>query len=179
MVGAVTEQGIPTGRRTVTEVKNISERTHSDAYGDGTGLRTAGLEDADLADYEIQVLATLDKYDDGKPRWYAHADYFGPYTVDLARAEKMVKALRKIERGLGKERDNTGWYAATPGHALARHARLLGVDTVLIAERGNGWNHVSTTYAALALDAAVEHVNDLYRQWVSSVAPQHLATIAS
>lgn len=78
-----------------------------------------------LADFEVYAYL-----DDPHPRVIGFGHWFRPWRVELPRAEAMVKALRRLQRGLDKANSEEGYldHHDFPGY-LFRVARILGIRT--------------------------------------------------
>lgn len=80
--------------------------------------------DNSLADFVVHAYLN----DDGDPYGFGHK--FEPHSVDLDQAEKMVKVLRKVARGLDKANADQGYLRDEDfASYLIRVARILGIKT--------------------------------------------------
>lgn len=96
-------------------------------------------------------------------------EYREPYTVDLQRAEQMVKALRQIGRRQDKVHELIG-RPATFGQYLARAAQALSVTTVLVERfehRNAPYRSVGDEerYIRCTVSQAARVVDDLVAAW--------------
>lgn len=99
--------------------------------------------DEPLAD--LRISAQADYASEDAYGW--RVEYAQPYSVDLGRAEVMVKLLRKIQRGLDRMERDLG-YAESFGAYVARVGKLLGASRYGW-ESDNGersWQYSDNTY---------------------------------
>lgn len=158
-----------------TGVKNITDS--QDRSPDLASTAKGPLADGDLADYEVSSRCSLDKYTDGNPpQWHERADYYSPFCVDLPRAERMVRALRKIDRRRRQSDIGGYWWptTASPGTFIAKMAAVLGVQAILFeAGRTGEWGHAGVIYDVVSIEEAKGRIDATYAAWVSRVAPAH------
>lgn len=102
-----------------------------------------GIDDEHFNDFHVSAYArdngTLDGFS---------ADYREAFCVDLSRAEKMVKHLRKVDRAMRKITTDEG-YAEDFATYVLRVARVLGIKTFFIRNThdqrftsGDAWRKV-------------------------------------
>lgn len=104
---------------------------------------------------DLVVTAQHDRVDRAPYGW--RVEYSQPHAVDLARAEVMVKVLRKVERGLARLQDELG-YPETFAAYVARVGKVLGVKSYGMYSRGMLMD--GTHYRWRGAD----YVSDLVRQ---------------
>ena len=158
-----------TGRLDVTLVKRLEEgqiRNFSDSWGD------EGLP-YHLADLRVRCFYTV------KDRQVK--DVFGwkveyhPHAVDLARAEKMIKTLRKIERKL--EAISAQWGRPESfGEFVQRVLKVIGADGMVrrIGDaRGASWSYDGSKWGSVRLvDVKFEILSELadYQESIKAAA---------
>lgn len=114
LLSVVTEYGI----RRIRAIPGFDTRD-----GFVTPMFTPYDEDTHLTDFE--VTAYLDHHHDEA---WGQAHQFTPHTVDLRRAEALVRVLRKVERGMDKAHQQFG-------HPTTFHTYLLQVAYALRIKR--------------------------------------------
>lgn len=107
-------------------------RNYTDSWGDEP-----------MAD--LRISAQADYVSEDAYGW--RVEYAQPYSVDLRRAEMMVKTLRKVQRGLDRMERDLG-YAESFGAFVARVGKVLGVSRYgWISEHGEvSWQYSDNTY---------------------------------
>ena len=118
------------------------------------------------ADLAISSQGENDHRDRGSCGMYAWGcEYHSPYTVNLSRAQAMVKTLARLRHQLVKLNDTEG-YAVTLGQYMVRVARAFGIRKFMIRTdpARNGWSS-SGTYSMLSLADGQQHVDGLVFAW--------------
>lgn len=92
--------------------------------GEVRNFSTVGFDADPLGD--LHVSAQLDRVaTNGQPYGFK-VEYREAFSVDLRRADAMVKTLRKVERGLTRIQTELGYAETFPAY-LARVAKVLGI----------------------------------------------------
>lgn len=133
-----------------------------------SGIRNftnVGFDAEPLAD--LHVVAQLDRTSNGQPYGWK-VEYRDVYSVDLRRADTMLKTLRKVERGLTRIQTELGYPETFPAY-LARVAKVLGIKRFgwRVGER-NGHSYSDNEYRWTDADGMAYHVNDLCAKFLDT-----------
>jgi hypothetical protein len=90
------------------------------------------------------------------------------YTVDLPKAEALVKTLRTIHARMTRLDEKLG-RPTTYGAYLARVAAAIGAETFLTSDKTNTW-HDDADYHFHAIADGVRYVDRLIAKWVNPPA---------
>lgn len=135
-------------------------RNIGDGYcGEGSLKHFANLE---LREHIFQDSREMDRY----PR----IGFFQPYSVELERAESMVKVLKSIERGLKKITEEDG-YPESFGGSILRLAKVTKAKWIIVEREDatrSGWSYDDnkSCYRWLNPPEAVGDINWLWQKWL-------------
>lgn len=131
--------------------------------GEIRNFSTVGFDADPLGD--LHVSAQLDGGTANEQAYGFKVEYREAFSVDLARADAMLKTLRKVERGLERIRSELGYAESYPAY-LARVAKVLGIkqfgwrvgerDGSLYEQNRYHWTDAS------GLSSYIEHVCALF-----------------
>lgn len=110
----------------------ITARLHAELVGVTADRKIRNLghqydETDALADLQVNALLSNDE----ERAWGWGVDYRQVYRVELEQAEKMVKVLRKVKRGLDKATEQFG-YSPDFHSYMTRIAHILGVKHFVV-----------------------------------------------
>jgi hypothetical protein len=111
---------------------------------------------------DLRITAQFDHVATQPYGW--RVEYHNVYAVELARAEAMVKTLRKIERGLERLRAEFGYPESFAAY-VARVAKVLGVKQFGWRSPDGGMFPNGTQYRWTDADGLASHVHTLVRDF--------------
>lgn len=153
----------------VVEVHPSEGETWREAVGDPRVFMDRVIRNPDYR----SPLSSLQVYSQGSGgEWrgrgvYAWAvEYRSPYTVDLERAEAMVKQLRHIERSLAKAAERDG-QARSYGQYCLRVARAIGAQMMCWARDQRSFHtYDEMRWTFVSLPDGANHIDGLVREWI-------------
>lgn len=102
-------------------------------------------------------------------------EYRSVYTADLREVERMVKALRKVERGLERIRDNEG-DAESFGQYVNRVARVLKVAGLIVRLDGDSMQFSDNEWRVRnGIGHIASAINDIARKLDKDLNPDAIA----
>jgi len=131
--------------------------------GDSSFVRESG--ERELAD--LVISCQVEHY--REPYGY-RASYGNVFSVDLERAEAMVKLLRKIDRELNKITAEWG-YAESFGAYVTRVAKALGVNHFMWHIRGQGTMYAENEYRTGDVPAMQAWCAQQVEEWQRTEVP--------
>jgi hypothetical protein len=132
--------------------------------GQARGLSGGGWHEID-AFGDLQVRNQVSSGDpsssgDGSYGW--STEFRNVFSADLRRVESMGKVLRKVARGLEKERDANGC-PVTFGQYAARALRALGIKQAMVLKQGEWPSREDVRHRLQKPGAVVERIDEITR----------------
>ena len=156
LIGTETISGMPDFLRIVLHPVKVT--------ADGTirNFSTGSWDIEPLADFQLS--ASVDRSVDSSAPYGWTAEYRNAFSVDLRRAEQMIKLLRKVDRGMEKLRGEWGYPATFPVY-VSRVAKIIGATSFGFAvDKGRGWSYDDGEYRWTDVDGMTYRINDIVRE---------------
>lgn len=134
----------------------------------------SGSDDAAWDSLDALYITAQNSRDDNEgPRWYGYdTEYREPYSVNLDRAETMVKVMRKVKRAQDKAAERYGYpqdFATYAGRTVEALGAMLGSDTFGIPVTPEH-DYNGTGYRWTGVDGLRYHLDKVAQE--ASLVPQ-------
>ena len=139
----------------------------TDSKYDRTMLYFDGLRVSSQGDARSRLRA-------GEPLYGLSCEYHDCFTVGLDEAQRMVKTLIKIDKGLLKLKEQRG-YTRSFGEYCGRLAEVLGCTQIAIDRESFGLRHQYSRWEFTSIGEGVNAIANNIQQWVREAQPSDVA----